>query len=171
MFRLQGGPGTFGLSKDFSPYFFQENLELNLNKKLAEYLRISGKRLPDIDPRCLQIEEEKPISATGSSESSDEMPPKLFGHFFEVAQLLSTNSGVLQDIPERKWKCFFTSDHVLLPPHQTLSEAMSPGKIVKVNATMIDKNKQIPFLASLVCFNDGPSGPDRKMDQSLLQKS
>ena len=173
-FRLRGGPGTFGGNPDSSPHFFQESLQQDLNRKLVEYLRLSRKRLPDIDPKCLAVEDLE--QARGEREiSKPDLPQKLTMHFVKVVELLGESSGILQDISEANWKCFFTSRHALLPDRKCLSEVMPPGKIVQANASLIDPSRHIQYLASLVWPKDGLSsedvmGRDLTIDQALIKK-
>lgn len=55
--RCNIGPGTFGVSPDFTHVFFDEDLLNRMNKKLADFLFTSLIKYPDIDDALLVVRE------------------------------------------------------------------------------------------------------------------
>ena len=161
-FRIRGGHGSYGVSRDFTYQYFQQGLENKLNKKLAKFLKSQRKSFGDLDPKCFKYETE-PEPEVEPETSAKNLKPTLTNHPVEVVELLSDKSGVLKSCVSN-WKCFFTNVHALLPPGTGFQTALKPGTVLSANVTLMDKSKPLQYIANLVWFDH--DYPDRDMRRS-----
>lgn len=181
-----GGHGTYRLSYS-SYYFFNEELRVKLNQRLVTFLKRLDVKIPNIDKQCVIINDHhsntsscatvgtvdiaassmnvhtKPLKKEHQSFDTDSPNLKILNKIAVVKEVLSEDSAILEN-REESWMCFFTISKVILPrgPFSNLGEALPPGTLVGVNATLIDERKRIKVFCQLIIC-------DIKM--SLLAKS
>ena len=63
--RIRGGTGAFMLGTDYSYFFLQQGLKLQLNKQLSSYLETYRKSDQGLNPCCLT---QDPVKAVDYSE-------------------------------------------------------------------------------------------------------
>ena len=149
------------------------------------YLNGTGTRLADLDSLCTIMDNsfggrQVPTGPTASQSAASQpaaptatLNPSIASSKAVVKELLSERSGILQD-PGRKWMCFFTSSHALLPGNRPLKQIMPAGTAVMVNAKLINAKKSIQYLATLVWDSRDFAerdlvGRDIEPDQQALQ--
>ena len=194
-----GGHGTYRRSYSSSFYFFNEELRVKLNQRLITFLERLDIKIPNIDKQCLNINDHdsnssncatvglvdlaasstnvhtKPLKMELQSFDTDSPNLMILNKLAVVKEVLSEDSAILEN-REESWMCFFTLSNVLpRGPVSNLGEALPPGTLVGLNATLIDDRKRIKYLATSVWNNKTSHLVPRhelneEIDNELLRK-
>ncbi|TRY69416.1 hypothetical protein TCAL_06944 [Tigriopus californicus] len=180
--KFKGGDGLLGSRGEYSHGYLNTRLREELNLKLNEFLRKSRTAFPQLDPKFISDLEPEPLKFPlfptehplhGHNVRAHPILPSLG----LVKEVLSEGSGLIELSPSgnKSGLCLFTVGQMIPKVQSSLYDIIGPGVCVKVISTLVDDQKMIPNLATLVCSDRFEPSPDQinaaqQPDEFLLQK-